>query len=188
VKRWPSVLLALLVAAVAWFWMQAIHELGHVAGAWLTGGRVETVVLHPLAISRTDVSPNPIPLVVAWAGPVFGSAAPVAIWSAMVATRLPLAWLARFFAGFCCLANGLYIGVGSFDGVGDAGDMLRRGSPIWSLWLFGFIVAPAGLALWNGLGSKFGYGPAAESIPWQVLAGITFVLVLTIVLQVSFSG
>lgn len=178
----------LTVAILAWLWMQAIHELGHVAGAWLTGGRVETVVLHPLAISRTDVSPNPRPLLVAWAGPVFGSAAPMAIWSAMVVARLPLTWLARFFAGFCCLANGLYIGVGSFDGVGDAGDMLRLGSPIWTLWLFGLIVAPAGLALWNGLGSKFGYGFAAEPIPWELLAGITFILVLTIVLQVSFSG
>lgn len=54
----------------SWLGMQAVHELGHVAGAWLTGGRVERVVLHPLTISRTDLATNPHPLPVVWAGPV----------------------------------------------------------------------------------------------------------------------
>jgi hypothetical protein len=56
------------------------------------------------------------------------------------------------------LANGLYIGLGSLEGVGDAGDLLQHGSPVWTLWLFGLATAPAGLALWNGLGPKFGLG------------------------------
>ena len=50
----------------SWLGMQAVHELGHVFGAWLTGGRVQQVVLHPLTISRTDLAENPSPLVVVW--------------------------------------------------------------------------------------------------------------------------
>lgn len=44
--------------------MQAIHECGHVLGAWLTGGQVARVVLNPLTLSRTDLAENPRPLVV----------------------------------------------------------------------------------------------------------------------------
>src|SRR5947209_3664633 len=99
--------------------MQAVHESGHVLGAWFTGGRVSRVVLHPLAISRTDLSDNPHPLLVVWGGPVVGVSAPLLLWAGSAAVRLAGAFMLRFFAGFCLLANGLYIGVGSFDRVGD---------------------------------------------------------------------
>ena len=33
----------------SWLGMQAIHEVGHVLGAWLTGGRVARVVLNPVS-------------------------------------------------------------------------------------------------------------------------------------------
>jgi len=46
-------LLISVVLAGSWWAMQAVHEFGHVLGAWLTGGRVERVVLSPLTISRT---------------------------------------------------------------------------------------------------------------------------------------
>jgi hypothetical protein len=161
-------LLQLLLMAVslllAWLWMQIVHELGHGAGAWLTGGVIERVVLHPLAISRTDVAPNPQPLIVVWAGPIVGTVAPAASWLVAAAARWRRAWLVRFFAGFCLLANGLYIGIGSWQGIGDAGDMLRHGSPVWTLWLFGLATAPAGLALWNGLGPHFGVASDAPPI------------------------
>lgn len=144
----------------SWLGMQAVHEAGHVLGAHLTGGRVERVVLHPLTISRTDLAANPRPLAVVWAGPLVGAAVPLALWACAAAVRAPGAFLLRFFAGFCLLANGLYIGVGSFDRVGDAGDMLRHGSDAWHLWLFGAIAAPAGLLLWHRQGPHFGLGPA----------------------------
>ena len=127
--------------------MQAVHEAGHVLGARLTGGRVERVVLHPLTISRTELAENPQPLVVAWAGPVFGATAPILFWAAARLMRLPGAFVLRFFAGFCLLANGLYIGVGSFERIGDCGDLLRQGAPIWHLWLFGALTAPVGIWL-----------------------------------------
>jgi hypothetical protein len=56
----------LIVSTVlgSWLGMQAVHEFGPVVGAWLTGGKVAKVVLHPLSISRTDLADNPRPLTV----------------------------------------------------------------------------------------------------------------------------
>jgi hypothetical protein len=73
---------------------------------------------------------------------------------------VPWAFLPRFFAGFCLLANGLYIGIGSLSRVGDCGEMLRHGSEPSHLWLFGAAAAPAGLWLWHRQGSHFGLGSA----------------------------
>ena len=69
----------LIVAFLAFSWlvMMVVHELGHIVGAFCTGAIVEKVVLHPLAISRTDVGHNPHPLVVIWSGPILGSLLPL---------------------------------------------------------------------------------------------------------------
>lgn len=142
--------------AFCWYGMMAIHELGHVIGAWLTGGVVERVVLHPLAISRTDLSVNPHPLPVVWCGPVFGCLLPILIWLGTRWLVGKVSHLARFFAGFCCVANGAYLGIGSFESIGDAGDLLKHQCPVGYLWLFGIAMIPLGFALWNGLGSAFG--------------------------------
>jgi hypothetical protein len=144
----------------SWLLMQAVHESGHVLGASLTGGRVGRVVLYPLTISRTDLIDNPSPLIVVWAGPIMGVVVPMLICLIATSARLRNAFVARFFAGFCLVANGLYIGVGSFGHVGDCGDMLRHGSPTWQLWLFGIVTVPVGLWLWHGQGSNFGLGQA----------------------------
>jgi len=144
VKLRPSILIVSTLLS-CWLAMQAVHELGHVLGAWISGGRVVRVVLNPLTISRTDVGNNPHPLIVAWAGPVWGIALPLVGWA--IAKRLQFrgSFYLRFFAGFCFLANGLYIGLGSFEGIGDCGEMLRHGSSRWQLWLFGAIVTPLGM-------------------------------------------
>src|SRR5437660_12197064 len=97
----------LLIASTllsSWLGMQAVHESGHVLGAWLTGGRVERVVLHPLTISRTDLTENPHPLIVAWAGPVVGIVVPLVLWAIVARSYLSITFLFRFFAGFCLLA------------------------------------------------------------------------------------
>jgi Peptidase M50B-like len=185
--RFVQCLLIVSVFLLSWLLMQAVHELGHVAAAWKTGGSVERVVLHPLAISRTDVEPNPHPLIVAWGGPIVGVLAPLVLWAAVASGRLPIAWLARFFAGFCLLANGLYIGVGSFQGIGDAGDMLRYGSPHWTLWLFGLVTAPAGLVLWNGLGPHFGIGRNAPAVNVRIAFLCAALLVLIVLLECLLS-
>jgi|HubBroStandDraft_4_1064222.scaffolds.fasta_scaffold617063_2 hypothetical protein len=149
--------------------MQAVHEFGHVVGAWLTGGRIEKIVLYPLTISRTDLAANPRPLIVVWAGPAIGVALPLLIWSLAAVTKLPGAFVLRFFAGFCLIANGAYISCGSFDRIGDCGVMLRYGSPIWQLWLFGAVTAPIGLWLWHRQGPHFGLGNANGAVNRRVM-------------------
>ncbi len=148
----------------SWFAMQQVHELGHCLGAWATGGRVQRVVLAPWTISRTDVKPNPHPLVVVWAGPAGGVVLPLVFWG--VASLLKWSWsfVLRFFAAFCLIANGLYIGGGSFQEIGDCGDMLRHGSSPWMLWAFGALTFLLGLALWNGMGKEFGLGESGRRI------------------------
>jgi hypothetical protein len=168
---------ALLIAStllVSWLGMQAVHEFGHVLGAWLTGGDVARVVLHPLTISRTDLAHNPQPLIVVWLGPVVGVLLPLAMWFVAALVRMPGAFLLRFFAGFCLIGNGAYIGVGSFDGIGDCGAMLRHGSALGQLWLFGVVTVPCGLALWHRQGVYFGLGAAHGGVqPAAAYAAVT---------------
>ena len=67
---------------LSWLGMMAVHEFGHVLGAWLSGGTIAKVVLHPLTISRTDLAHNPHPLLVVWAGPAVGVLLPLLAWGA----------------------------------------------------------------------------------------------------------
>lgn len=177
--RAHQIILIVSLLICSWLGMQMIHELGHILGAWLTGGHVTRVVLHPLTLSRTDVSPNPHPLQVVWFGPFIGAVLPLVSYLAAKSARLSWAYLLRFFAGFCLLANGLYVGVGSFARVGDCSDMLQQGSSIWHLWLFGLLTTPLGLGLWHRQGAQFGFGPAAEKInPNHAIAAMTVGLLL----------
>ncbi|QDU12805.1 hypothetical protein CA11_05850 [Gimesia maris] len=63
-----------------WLAMMGVHELGHVLGGLFTGGSISRVVLHPFSISRTDLSVNPLPALVVWAGPVLGVLLPLLFW------------------------------------------------------------------------------------------------------------
>ena len=168
--------------------MQLLHELGHVAAAQGTGGIVSRVVLHPLTISRTDLSSNPKPLVVVWAGPIFGVLAPLALWRLAERVGLSAAFVLRFFAGFCLISNGLYIGVGSIDSVGDCGEMLRNGSRPWQLWLFGALTVPLGLWLWHGQGAFFGFGTNRRPISARVAIGCLATFAALLVLGFVVGG
>jgi len=172
-QRFPQFVLIASTLLASWLGMQAVHEAGHVVGAALTNGKVARVVLHPLTISRTDLSDNPRPLLVVWAGPLFGVSAPLVTWALVAIARLPGAFVLRFFAGFCLIANGVYISVGSFDAVGDCGQMLRHGCQMWQLWFFGLVTAPLGMLLWHGQGPHFGLGNAKgkvnNSVAWATL-------------------
>jgi hypothetical protein len=181
VNRLHQVILIGSSVLASWLGMQAVHEFGHVLGAGVTGGRLSRVVLHPLTISRTDLSHNPSPLVVVWAGPIIGVIAPLLVWAGAAAMRLSGAFVLRFFAGFCLLANGLYISMGSFDGIGDCGEMLRHGSKSWELWLFGAVTAPVGLWLWHRQGTNFGLGPANEAVNRSVAYGALLTCIAFIV-------
>ncbi len=116
-------LLIVATLGLSWLLMMAVHELGHALNAWLSGASVQRIVLHPLAISRTDVSPNPHPLLVAAGGAMWGTLIPLGLLG--IASGRNYRFLLAFFAGFCCLANGIYLAAGSLYRVGDAGDLLR---------------------------------------------------------------
>ncbi|HUG18675.1 MAG TPA: hypothetical protein VMM56_06825 [Planctomycetaceae bacterium] len=179
IQRGPEFLLVVSIVPLCWLLMMLVHEFGHVLGAWATGGTVERVIWHPLAFSRTDVAPNPAPLIVVWAGPLLGGLLPFAAW--VMLYRFPWAFVLRFFAGFCLIANGGYIGLGSFDRLGDCGPMLSHGSPMWVLWVFGATYAAAGLCLWHRLGPKFGLGNEPEPVSRnlaRIVAGLAALVVI----------
>lgn len=186
-QRLRQILLIGTLLPLCWLLMQAVHELGHVAAAIATGGTVSTVVLHPLTISRTDVAENPHPLLVVWAGPFVGVLLPAVAYAVSQAARFRGAFLVRFFAGFCLIANGAYIGAGSFGGIGDCGEMLRLATPAWCMWLFGVAGIAAGLALWNGLGPEFGIGKDGREVDRGAAVATFGLLVITLVLEMAFS-
>ncbi len=168
--------------------MQAVHEFGHVLGAWLTGGQVATIALHPLTISRTDLAYNPHPLFVVWAGPVVGVTLPLISWGIAARLRIPGTFVLRFFAGFCLIANGLYIAFGSIDRVGDCDEMLRHGSAAWQLWLFGVMTVPAGLWLWNHQGIYFEMGSAKRQVNVTIAYVCLTVCCLLVILGLLIGG
>ncbi len=159
-----QVVLILSFGCLCWLGMQIIHECGHVLAAWVSGGHVSKVVLHPLVISRTDVRYNPHPLFVVWAGPLFGSIFPLLCYLGVAAVKLRIAYLFRFFAGSCFVINGAYIGMGSIQGVADASDMLYYGSARWQLIAFGICAYALGFFLWHKLGPCFGLGNAEGNV------------------------
>ncbi len=180
----PRVIQSALIAATAvvcWLGMQDIHECGHCLGALATGGTIRQVVLNPLTISRTDLGVNPHPLAVVWSGPVLGVLFPLAFWALAAATGLRGSFVARFFAGFCLIANGTYLLVGSISGAGDCGDLIRNGSPFWQLWLFGLLAIPLGLRLWHRQAANFGFGSAGQ----PVAASVAYLAILTALLLLS---
>jgi hypothetical protein len=156
-SKWLRIPGYVLLFYVCFLIMMPIHELGHVLHALLSGGRVEHVEFGLLEFSRTDVSVNPHPQFVAWGGPLWGSAIPLIIYAIIVAARSRFHRLCCFFAGFCLIVNGGYIGLGWIDRVGDAGTLLRHGAPVWSLVVSGWLALLGGLYLWHRMGPHFGF-------------------------------
>lgn len=129
--------------------MQTIHELGHIGAAMITGGDVLMIDLHPLRLSQTIISPDPSPMFVAWAGAIVGVAFPMILWQLCNILWDALSGGMRLFAGFCLVANGVYISVGVLYSAGDSRSLLELGAPPWLLVSFGAITVPVGLWLWH---------------------------------------
>jgi hypothetical protein len=185
-QRLNQILFIASVLVISWLGMMAVHELGHVIGAVATHGHVTNVVLHPMAISRTDVQPNPNPAVVVWLGPIIGCLLPIGLLLLIPFRMKILRHSATFFAGFCLVGNGAYIAVGSFDRVGDCGEMLRTGTPVWVMIAFGFVTIPAGLTLWHRLGSVRLFlrnpGIITARIAWAFVAMTVAIVVAEVLL------
>ncbi len=163
-ERLFQALLIVGTLGASWLGMMAVHESGHIVAALAAGGSIKSVALPIFGFWRTDLANNPHPLVVAWAGGVLGSLFPLPL---LLVTRLAarrFAFLAQFFAGFCLIANGAYLGGGAWLDAGDAADLLHHGAQRWQLATFGLPIVAAGLALWNGLGRHFGLGSSAGRV------------------------
>ncbi|QDU36038.1 hypothetical protein Mal4_03210 [Maioricimonas rarisocia] len=184
---WPRYLLAFTIVPLCWLGMQAVHELGHVLAAVLTGGEVARVVLHPLTISRTDLAANPSPLVTAWAGPLVGTVLPVILWIVGRPFAPQHAHLARFFAGFCLIANGAYLAAGSLSRIGDSGEILRQGGNVWTQWAFAIATVPLGFRLWHGLSPRFGFGEQPHPVPARTAVSCAVLLVVGTTLELLIS-
>ena len=163
-KRLPQFILIGTFIGFSWLAMQAVHELGHILGGIAGGGTIARVVLYPTTFSQTEVFPNPHPLLEVWAGAVVGAFLPLAVFLIASKFKSRGLYLFRFFAGFCLIANGFYLGLGAFQGIADAQELLMYGAQRWQLILFGLVTAPIGLYLWNGQGANFGLGEAQGEV------------------------
>ena len=186
--RAHQLLLITTFIPLCWLLMQAVHELGHATTAWATGGTVVKVVLYPTTISHTEILGGRHRALAVWGGPVVGVGLPLAFLFLFKVARWKADYLARFFAGFCSIANGAYLGIGAFQGNGDAGDLLRMGTPKWCLWLFGLIAVPLGLFLWNGLGPNFGRGEAKGKVDRKAAIFSTVVLGVVVAMELVLSS
>lgn len=178
--RLHQVLLIVSTVWLSWLAMMMTHESGHVLGAWVTGGTVEEVGHNPFSFSYTSLSHNPHPLLVAWAGPAVGVLLPVTAYMIVRMMRARWAYLLRFFAGFCLIANGAYIGTGAFTGVADGGDLLAHGATPIAMVTFGVLCTTAGLRLWHQLGPSFGFGEAHGRVCLRASYASAAVLLATV--------
>ena len=176
----------LVINVLVWLLMQMVHESGHVLVAWATGGTIEKLDLHPLHISTTYVWPNPRPLIVTWAGPIAGTVLPLVAWSIVRNVKPGWAALLRYFAGFCLIANGAYLGSIYWIRVGDAADLLALGTPPTVLILFGIVTVVAGFACWNGTGHALGWslGSPAPTKKQLIPASVALLVVAGVELLV----
>jgi Peptidase M50B-like len=182
VHRFFQCLLIFSVLLLSWLGMMVVHEFGHVLAAWASGGTVAKVVLHPFEFSRTDLAENPHPLFVAWGGASEGILMPLCfLWIAKW-KRFSTFYIFQFFADFCLVVNGIYLGAVSFMNAADAGDLMRHGTPHWVLVLFGVATVPLGFFLWNGLGPHYGVGRAGGQVSRRD-AIVTFILLLAVIVM-----
>ena len=150
------VIAAIAILYASWLAMMAVHELGHVVHAMCSGGKVQDVSLPLLGFSQTIVHPNPREHFVVWGGPIWGAMLPAGACAGLQLSglrRRRASAFMRFFAGFCLVANGIYVGVGWAWRAGDTGEMLRLGTPLWLMIAFGAACIAGGFATWHTLGS-----------------------------------
>ena len=187
-RRIPVIVLLIPLGLLCWLGMMAVHEFGHMLHAWISGGVVINVVLHPLEISRTDVSPNPNPAFVAWGGLVWGSVIPLIAFLAALRWFRSAEFYASISAGFCLIANGVYFAAGSVSPVGDTRVLRSLGTSPAVFAVAGLPIAALGLYVWHRLDAAVSAGTCA--VPATVKHGIalTTLLAITALLEIAVSN
>jgi hypothetical protein len=153
-RRAPTKLFLALALYPSWLAMSVLHEAGHALHAWVSGATVAAVRVPLAGFSITLFSTNPHPHFVAWGGAVWGCVLPMTMWAVFQRLRWPGRRAAQFFAGFCLITNGVYLGTGWVMRAGDAADLVRYGTPVWVLIAFGGMTVGAGLYAWHLLGKR----------------------------------
>ena len=181
--------LVFVVSLLALFWlaMMAVHEFGHVVHAWLSGGMVTKVVLHPLEISRTDVAPNPHREFVAWGGFVWGSLLPALVFVGVSRFLRAGEFFAAYFAGFCLIANGAYLSAGCFFPVGDTRALLSEGVSRAVMGLAGLALLTCGLYVWHRLDDSVSAGRTELPCTVKSISGVTATLIVVIIVELALS-
>ena len=143
------------VAYASWLLMMAVHEIGHVLNAWLSGGHVARVHFGPSNSRRPSCRTTPS-AVRRLGRTRLGLPDSAGGLRACLRAGTMAKTLLCFFAGLCLIANGGYIAVGWINAAGDAGTLLREGVPRWLMVLAGLPTLVAGLYLWHRLGPRLG--------------------------------
>lgn len=138
--------LLLAVPLLGWAWLSCmlIHELGHVLGAWATGGRLVLVNVRPFVFSTTLVEPNPMPGVVLWSGFLLGwlvALFAIPLWRVHVH---PVGPIAKAWSAYCWLSMGSYLALAMGERFSDTGLLLKLGWSPLLLCCVGGGVAVAG--------------------------------------------
>ena len=165
-KRLLRIVLIPVTVYACWLALMVVHEAGHVLHAWFSGGDVERVDVPLLGFSQTFYAENPNPHFVAWGGAAWGCAIPLLVLAAFAKGPRRVRRLAQFFAGFCLVANGAYLGIGWTLPAGDAADLRHHGTPVAVMIAFGVVATASGLLLWHLLDSEVsrpGQNPAAPT-------------------------
>lgn len=142
---------ALVACYVSFIAMEAVHEFGHVFHAWLTGTQVVDVSIPLLGFSATRVGAGNYETFIVAGGPTWGVAIPVLACGLAYFFAQNVPEPLKFFAGFCLIANGLYLALGCGLPATDAGKLVRMRFSIITLVGLGIFATAAGLLIWHRL-------------------------------------
>ncbi len=114
-----------------------LHELGHALPVWLTGGEIESIVIHPLSWSYTNWGADVThPVLGVWSGSLFGFVASVLIFALVWRWRRPALAPLLLLGVLGGISNGVYL----LGGMGDPVTLIEAGQPAW-------LVRGAGVAM-----------------------------------------
>ena len=143
-----------IIVILSWYFMMVFHETGHIVSVLINGGKIEKVILWPWTISQTIRSGSHHEIIDIWAGPILGIAIPGILCIIFKLISKSFFYYSLFLFGFCLISNGIYFGIGWIDNIGDTGELIELGFPVWPMIVFGVISTISGFIIWHYLGLK----------------------------------